>query len=110
MVLKDYSYEIKKLHDSIKEAKIQYIENLGEVEPDMQRIDCLKNDLKNMFYFKKKTAKVIEKSIFSVLAPNNHMMQNNDSKYDNAPQAASRTRKSFFNFGNWLILFAIDPR
>jgi hypothetical protein len=37
------------------------------------------------------------------------MMQNNDSKYDNAPQAASRTRKSFFNFGNWLILFAIDP-
>ncbi len=100
VVLKDYSYEIKKLHDSIKEAKIQYIENLGEVEPDMQRIECLKNDLKNMFYFKKKTAKVIEKSIFSVLAPNNHMMQNNDSKYENVQQAASRTRKSFFNFGN----------
>ena len=108
MVLKDYSYEIKKLHYSIKEAKIQYIENLGEVEPDMQRIECLKNDLKHMFYFKKKTAKVIEKSIFSVLAPNNHMMQNNDSKYENVQQAASRTRKSFFNFGNWHIFLAID--
>jgi hypothetical protein len=29
------------------------------------------------------------------------MMQNNDSKYENVQQAASRTRKSFFNFGNW---------
>ena len=93
---------MKKLQDSINDAKINYIENLGEIEPDIQRIDCLKNDLKHMFYFRKKTAKVIEKSIFSVLVPNNqqNMMANNESKYENPPQAASRTRKSFFNFGN----------
>ena len=60
-----------------------------------------------MFYFKKKTAKVIEKSIFSVLVPNNNqhnVMPSNESKYGygggEQPQAASRTRKSFFNFGS----------
>ena len=108
-MLKDYTYEMKKLQDSINDAKINYIENLGEIEPDIQRIDCLKNDLKHMFYFRKKTAKVIEKSIFSVLVPNNqqNMMANNESKYENPPQAASRTRKSFFNFGNWLQTFLI---
>lgn len=102
VVLKDYTFEMKKLQDSINDAKLQYLDNLGEIEPDIQRIECLKNDLKQMFYFKKKTAKVIEKSIFSVLVPNNQGMgQNNESKYEQAPQAASRTRKSFFNFGSW---------
>jgi hypothetical protein len=54
-----------------------------------------------MFYFKKKTAKMIEKSIFSVLAPNNQPIgQHNESKYEQVQQGASRTRKAFFNFGN----------
>lgn len=67
---------MKKLKDSIEEAKVQYIENLGEIEPDLSRIECLKSDLKRLFYFKKKTAKVIEKSIYSILAPNNQQSQN----------------------------------
>lgn len=62
---------------------MQYIENLGEIEPDIARIECLKNDLKALFYFKKKTAKVIEKSIFSIIAPNNQPSQvyNNESRF-----------------------------
>ena len=38
VVLKDYTFEIKKLKDSIEDAKVQYIENLGEIEPDNSRI------------------------------------------------------------------------
>lgn len=29
---------MKKLKDSIQDAKVQYIENLGEIEPDINRI------------------------------------------------------------------------
>ena len=82
--MKDYSYEITRLRETIKEAKNLYIENLGEVEPDRTRIDCLKHDLHNLFYLNKKTAKVVEKSIFSVLGDNTNLIPqqiNNDNRF-----------------------------
>ena len=109
VVLKDYSYEVNRMRETIKDAKQEYLQSLGEVQPDRTRIQCIRADLKGLFYFKKKTTKVVEKSIFQVLGGANGSLnipppQNRQSPSERKTphifqQDASRTRKSFFNFG-----------
>lgn len=48
-------------------AKENYLSGLGEVEPDRERIECIRNDLQRLFKLSKKNTAVIQETIFSAL-------------------------------------------
>ena len=59
-VVKDYSFELTSLKESVKIAKDNYLSSLGEVEPDRARIDCIREDLQRLFRLSKKTAGLVQ--------------------------------------------------
>lgn len=88
---------------TITAAKTSYIQNLGEVEPDRSRIEAIKDNVLKLFYFRKKERELPppppqpvrqqeDSGIFSIFKDKTQV-QNIES------QGQSRTRKSFFNFG-----------
>lgn len=97
--------EINELKGISASAKNAYAQSLGEVDFDRTRIDAIKDNLSKIFFINRKSVGIsnqggpvgysshiheIGNSIFSVAK----------DKIEQQPVAQSRTRKSFFNFGN----------
>lgn len=59
--------EIEGLRNNIKVAKDNYLNSLGEVEPDRARIDCIREDLHRLFRISRKNQAIVEQTIFSAL-------------------------------------------
>ena len=65
--MKDFTMELTGLRDNVRIAKENYLSGLGEVQPDRERIECIRNDLQRLFRISKKNTAVIQETIFSAL-------------------------------------------
>lgn len=48
-MLKDFATELMGLRENVRAAKESYLSGLGEVEPDRDRIECIRGDLRRLF-------------------------------------------------------------
>ena len=58
---------------------------MGEVEPDRERIECIRNDLRTLFKISKKNANLIQKAFLSA--------QPSQNSYQNRPMEQSQTQQ-----------------
>ena len=65
--MKDFTVEISDLKELSKSAKDEYLQSMGEVEPDRARIECIREDLQRLFKISRKNAHLVQESLFSAL-------------------------------------------
>jgi hypothetical protein len=73
---------------------------LGEIEPDLARVENIRTDLQHLFRLNKRAANLVQNSLFSVIQ--DKFQGNEKITHTMQPEIIpkEKTRKSFFNFGS----------
>ncbi len=55
VVTRDFNVEVNDIKSATNTAKNNYIQSLGEIEPDRSRIEVIKENLQKLFFINKKS-------------------------------------------------------